>query len=68
MRLTYNYTQNDYALHPSEHTDKVVLLVGNTNDFVETYDIAHWDWKDVMAFEALAGEDRVGLMEGLTKV
>ena len=68
MKLSYNYTKNDYALHPEEHTDKVILLVGDTGDFVETYNIAHWTFDDVMAFDALSDEDRVGLMEGLTKV
>lgn len=68
MRLTYNYTKDDYALHPEEHTDKVVPLMRGINDYIETYDIAHWTFDDVLAFEALASADRVGLMEGLTQV
>ena len=68
MRLTYNYTKDDYALHPEQHTDKVVSLVKDINDYTETYDITHWVFDDVLAFEALASADRVGLMEGLTKV
>jgi hypothetical protein len=65
MRLTYNYTKDDYALHPQEHTDKVVSVVKEINDYTETYDITHWTFDDVLAFEALPIADRIGLIEGL---
>jgi hypothetical protein len=65
MRLTYNYTNNDYALHPEEHTDKVVPLVRDMNNYTETYDVSHWEWNDVAHFESLTEKEKVELMKEL---
>ena len=81
MRITYNFSKAEYSYYNEENED--AMLFGTIFDedeavimspFIEqgdayaTYDVSHWTIMDVIHFDTLEEEDKIGLLEGLTEI
>jgi hypothetical protein len=79
MRLTYNYTKGEFAIHPAEFqnevlftesidddTEKTISAFLGEGDFSETFDISHWATDDLMDFIGKSPLDQLGQLAGLS--